>query len=91
MGGILLVDEAYYLYNAANDRDYGQASPCLLPHLPLHLPPTPPATPPYHPATHPLPPATHPLPPATSPYQESIEIHSKPNPDPNLNPDPLTL
>ena len=24
MGGILLVDEAYYLYNAANDRDYGQ-------------------------------------------------------------------
>merc|ERR1712157_663054 len=23
-GGILLVDEAYYLYNAANDRDYGQ-------------------------------------------------------------------
>ncbi len=23
MGGILLVDEAYYLYNAANDRDYG--------------------------------------------------------------------
>ena len=25
MGGILLVDEAYYLYNAANDRDYGQA------------------------------------------------------------------
>ena len=26
MGGILLVDEAYYLYNAANDRDYGQAS-----------------------------------------------------------------
>ena len=27
MGGILLVDEAYYLYNAANDRDYGQAPP----------------------------------------------------------------
>merc|ERR1719160_543835 len=26
MGGILLVDEAYYLYNAANDRDYGQES-----------------------------------------------------------------
>merc|ERR1719261_1643862 len=25
MGGLLLVDEAYYLYNAANDRDYGQA------------------------------------------------------------------
>merc|ERR1711871_1644387 len=25
-GGILLVDEAYYLYNAANDRDYGQES-----------------------------------------------------------------
>jgi len=24
MGGVLLVDEAYYLYNAANDRDYGQ-------------------------------------------------------------------
>uniref|UniRef100_A0A7S2I8H2 AAA+ ATPase domain-containing protein n=1 Tax=Helicotheca tamesis TaxID=374047 RepID=A0A7S2I8H2_9STRA len=24
MGGLLLVDEAYYLYNAANDRDYGQ-------------------------------------------------------------------
>ena len=23
---ILLVDEAYYLYNAANDRDYGQES-----------------------------------------------------------------
>merc|ERR1711987_43629 len=22
-GGILLIDEAYYLYNAANDRDYG--------------------------------------------------------------------
>jgi len=26
MGGILIVDEAYYLYNAANDRDYGQES-----------------------------------------------------------------
>merc|ERR1719313_1678834 len=26
LGGILLVDEAYYLYNAANDRDYGQES-----------------------------------------------------------------
>ena len=26
MGGILLVDEAYYLYNTANDRDYGQES-----------------------------------------------------------------
>ena len=26
MGGILLVDEAYYLYNASNDRDYGQES-----------------------------------------------------------------
>jgi len=26
MGGILLVDEAYYLYNAANERDYGQES-----------------------------------------------------------------
>merc|ERR1712100_424358 len=26
MGGILLVDEAYYLYNAANDRDYCQES-----------------------------------------------------------------
>jgi len=26
MGGLLLVDEAYYLYNAANDRDYGQES-----------------------------------------------------------------
>ena len=26
MGGILLVDEANYLYNAANDRDYGQES-----------------------------------------------------------------
>eukprot|EP00188_Purpureofilum_apyrenoidigerum_P001932 Plantae.Rhodophyta-Purpureofilum_apyrenoidigerum.ctg2116.p1 GENE.Plantae.Rhodophyta-Purpureofilum_apyrenoidigerum.ctg2116~~Plantae.Rhodophyta-Purpureofilum_apyrenoidigerum.ctg2116.p1 ORF type:complete len:417 (-),score=94.08 Plantae.Rhodophyta-Purpureofilum_apyrenoidigerum.ctg2116:67-1239(-) len=26
MGGILFVDEAYYLYNAANDRDYGQES-----------------------------------------------------------------
>merc|ERR1711937_382263 len=26
MGGILLVDESYYLYNAANDRDYGQES-----------------------------------------------------------------
>merc|ERR1719217_392674 len=25
-GGILLIDEAYYLYNAANDRDYGQES-----------------------------------------------------------------
>merc|ERR1711924_542290 len=24
--GVLLVDEAYYLYNAANDRDYGQES-----------------------------------------------------------------
>jgi probable Rubsico expression protein CbbX len=24
MGGVLLVDEAYYLYNAGNDRDYGQ-------------------------------------------------------------------
>ena len=23
---MLLVDEAYYLYNAANDRDYGQES-----------------------------------------------------------------
>jgi hypothetical protein len=23
-GGILLVDEAYYLYNASNDKDYGQ-------------------------------------------------------------------
>lgn len=26
MGGLLLVDEAYYLYNAGNDRDYGQES-----------------------------------------------------------------
>jgi probable Rubsico expression protein CbbX len=26
MGGILLVDEAYYLFNAENDRDYGQES-----------------------------------------------------------------
>jgi len=26
MGGVLLIDEAYYLYNAANDRDYGQES-----------------------------------------------------------------
>jgi len=26
MGGFLLIDEAYYLYNAANDRDYGQES-----------------------------------------------------------------
>mmetsp|Transcript_23200 Transcript_23200/g.64306 ORF Transcript_23200/g.64306 Transcript_23200/m.64306 type:complete len:411 (+) Transcript_23200:205-1437(+) len=26
MGGLLLVDEAYYLFNAANDRDYGQES-----------------------------------------------------------------
>merc|ERR1719384_2245436 len=26
MGGLLLIDEAYYLYNAANDRDYGQES-----------------------------------------------------------------
>ena len=26
MGGLLLVDEAYYLYNASNDRDYGQES-----------------------------------------------------------------
>merc|ERR1712128_162735 len=26
MGGVLLVDEAYYLYSAANDRDYGQES-----------------------------------------------------------------
>jgi len=26
MCGILLVDEAYYLYNASNDRDYGQES-----------------------------------------------------------------
>jgi probable Rubsico expression protein CbbX len=26
MGGVLLVDEAYYLYNASNDRDYGQES-----------------------------------------------------------------
>jgi len=25
-GGLLLIDEAYYLYNAANDRDYGQES-----------------------------------------------------------------
>eukprot|EP00307_Rebecca_sp_RCC1486_P006793 CAMPEP_0119413266 /NCGR_PEP_ID=MMETSP1335-20130426/5405_1 /TAXON_ID=259385 /ORGANISM="Chrysoculter rhomboideus, Strain RCC1486" /LENGTH=412 /DNA_ID=CAMNT_0007438049 /DNA_START=25 /DNA_END=1263 /DNA_ORIENTATION=- len=25
-GGILLIDEAYYLYNAANDKDYGQES-----------------------------------------------------------------
>lgn len=25
-GGVLLVDEAYYLYNASNDRDYGQES-----------------------------------------------------------------
>lgn len=25
-GGVLLIDEAYYLYNAANDRDYGQES-----------------------------------------------------------------
>ena len=24
MGGVWLVDEAYYLYDAANDRDYGQ-------------------------------------------------------------------
>jgi len=26
MGGILFIDEAYYLYNASNDRDYGQES-----------------------------------------------------------------
>lgn len=26
MGGILLIDEAYYLYNTSNDRDYGQES-----------------------------------------------------------------
>merc|ERR1712216_908104 len=26
MGGVLLIDEAYYLYNAGNDRDYGQES-----------------------------------------------------------------
>jgi probable Rubsico expression protein CbbX len=26
MGGLLLIDEAYYLYNASNDRDYGQES-----------------------------------------------------------------
>merc|ERR1719409_854934 len=26
LGGVLLVDEAYYLYSAANDRDYGQES-----------------------------------------------------------------
>lgn len=26
MGGVLLVDEAYYLYNAANEKDYGQES-----------------------------------------------------------------
>merc|ERR1711869_194612 len=26
LGGVLLVDESYYLYNAANDRDYGQES-----------------------------------------------------------------
>jgi probable Rubsico expression protein CbbX len=26
MGGVLLVDEAYYLFNAGNDRDYGQES-----------------------------------------------------------------
>ena len=58
MGGILLVDEAYYLYNAANDRDYGQASPCLLPHLPLHLPPTPP---PYTSCYTPVPPSYTPL------------------------------
>jgi len=25
-GGLLLVDEAYYLYNASNERDYGQES-----------------------------------------------------------------
>merc|ERR1719453_1752177 len=25
-GGVLLIDEAYYLYNAGNDRDYGQES-----------------------------------------------------------------
>jgi len=26
MGGVLLIDEAYYLYNASKDRDYGQES-----------------------------------------------------------------
>jgi hypothetical protein len=26
MGGILFIDEAYYLYNAGNDRDYGVES-----------------------------------------------------------------
>jgi probable Rubsico expression protein CbbX len=26
MGGVLLIDEAYYLYNASNDRDYAQES-----------------------------------------------------------------
>merc|ERR1711966_39059 len=26
MGGVLLIDEAYYLYDASNDRDYGQES-----------------------------------------------------------------
>merc|ERR1740130_1290260 len=30
MGGILLVDEAYYLYNAANDRDSGHESIAIL-------------------------------------------------------------
>lgn len=26
LGGILFIDEAYYLYNAGNDRDYGVES-----------------------------------------------------------------
>ena len=36
MGGVLLIDEAYYLYNASNDRDYGAESIEILLHVMEH-------------------------------------------------------
>ena len=53
MGGILLVDEAYYLYNAANDRDYGARRRAAVPAA---------LAPPLHPRPPPLPLAPRPAP-----------------------------
>jgi hypothetical protein len=36
-GGILLVDEAYYLYNASNDKDYGQVTYSFISDLKLGI------------------------------------------------------
>ena len=72
MGGILLVDEAYYLYNAANDRDYGARRRAAVPASlapPLHPRPPPPLAPRLAPRS---PSPRTPPPPLAG--QESIEI-----------------